>query len=123
MKVMGIIFANDGTIGALTKVLIPMAAPGIVTALIFFVQKFANSKFNFTMNAMHSIETHKPGKASGIFMHVYCYFIVLVAMMPQFFVDCCTNRSNTFWANGISTVKNTRSAPNASFRARIPRFW
>ena len=58
----------------------------IVTALIFFVQKFANSKFNFTMNAMHSIETHKPGKASGIFMHVYCYFIVLVAMMPQFFV-------------------------------------
>ena len=58
----------------------------IVTALIFFVQKFANSKFNFTMNALHSIETHKPGKVAGIFMHVYCYFIVLVAMMPQFFV-------------------------------------
>jgi len=58
----------------------------IVTALIFFVQKFANSKFNFTMNALHSIETHNPGKIAGIFMHVYCYFIVLVAMMPQFFV-------------------------------------
>ena len=58
----------------------------IVTALIFFVQKFANSKFNFTMNALHSIETHKPGKVAGVFMHVYCYFIVLVAMMPQFFV-------------------------------------
>ena len=58
----------------------------IVTALIFFVQKFANSKFNFTMNALHSIETHKPGKVAGVFMHIYCYFIVLVAMMPQFFV-------------------------------------
>ena len=58
----------------------------IVTALIFFVQKFANSKFSFTMNAMHSIETHKPKRLSGILMHIYCYFIVLVAMMPQFFV-------------------------------------
>jgi iron(III) transport system permease protein len=58
----------------------------IVTALIFFVQKFANSRFNFTMNALHSIETHKPRRLASIVMHVYCYFIVLVAMMPQFFV-------------------------------------
>lgn len=58
----------------------------IVTALIFFVQKFANSKFNFTMNAMHSIETRKPGKVSGVLMHIYCYFIVFVAMLPQLFV-------------------------------------
>ncbi|MBR3874892.1 MAG: iron ABC transporter permease [Clostridia bacterium] len=58
----------------------------VVTALIFFVQKFANAKFNFTMNALHSIETHKPRKLSSILMHIYCYFIVFVAMMPQFFV-------------------------------------
>ena len=58
----------------------------LVTALIFFVQKVANSKFNFTMNALHSIETHKPKLIPSILMHVYCYFIVLVAMMPQFFV-------------------------------------
>ena len=38
------------------------------------------------MNALHSIETHKPKRLSGILMHIYCYFIVLVAMMPQFFV-------------------------------------
>lgn len=58
----------------------------IVTALIFFVQKIANSKFNFTMNAMHSIETRKAKPLSSILMHVYCYFIVFVAMLPQFFV-------------------------------------
>jgi len=58
----------------------------IVTALIFFVQKMANAKFNFTMNAMHSIEQKKPKLLPSILMHVYCYFIVLVAMMPQFFV-------------------------------------
>ena len=54
----------------------------IVTALIFFVQKLANAKFNFTMNAMHSIETHKPRPLPNAIMHIYCYFIVL----PQFFV-------------------------------------
>ncbi len=58
----------------------------VVTALIFFVQKFANSRFNFTMNALHSIETHKARPLPNALMHIYCYFIVLVAMMPQFFV-------------------------------------
>ncbi|MBQ4579600.1 MAG: iron ABC transporter permease [Clostridia bacterium] len=58
----------------------------VVTGLIFLVQKIANSKFTFTMNAMHSIETRKPRLLSSIVMHAYCYFIVLVAMLPQFFV-------------------------------------
>ncbi len=58
----------------------------IVTGLIFLVQKLANSRFNFTMNALHSIEVRKAKPLSSILMHVYCYFIVLVAMLPQFFV-------------------------------------
>jgi len=58
----------------------------IVTGLIFLVQKLANSKFNFTMNALHSIEVRKPKLVSCVVMHVYCYFIVIVAMLPQFFV-------------------------------------
>jgi iron(III) transport system permease protein len=58
----------------------------VVTALIFFVQKMANARFNFTMNALHSIEVRKPKLVSSIVMHVYCYFIVIVAMLPQFFV-------------------------------------
>ena len=58
----------------------------IVTGLIFLVQKLANSKFNFTMNALHSIEVRKAKPLSSIVMHVFCYFIVLVAMLPQFFV-------------------------------------
>ncbi len=58
----------------------------VVTGLIFLVQKVANSKFTFTMNALHSIETRKAKPISSILMHVYCYFIVFVAMLPQFFV-------------------------------------
>lgn len=58
----------------------------IVTAVIFLIQKFANSKFTFTMNALHPIESKKPGIVASVFMHIYCYFIVIVAMLPQFFV-------------------------------------
>lgn len=58
----------------------------VVTALIFFLQKFANSKFSFTMNALHSIEVRKARPVASALMHIYCYFIVFVAMLPQFFV-------------------------------------
>jgi len=58
----------------------------VVTALIFFVQKLANSRFNFTMNALHSIQTHKAKPLPNAVMHIFCYFVVFVAMMPQFFV-------------------------------------
>ncbi|MGN0752879.1 MAG: ABC transporter permease [Aristaeellaceae bacterium] len=58
----------------------------VVTALIFFLQKFANSKFSFTMNALHSIEVRKARPVASVLMHIYCYFIVFVAMLPQFFV-------------------------------------
>lgn len=58
----------------------------VVTALIFFLQKFANSKFSFTMNALHSIEVRKARPVASVMMHIYCYFIVFVAMLPQFFV-------------------------------------
>lgn len=58
----------------------------VVTAVIFLIQKFANSKFTFTMNALHPVETKKPGAVASFFMHLYCYFIVIVAMLPQFFV-------------------------------------
>ena len=58
----------------------------IVTAVIFLIQNVANLKFTFTMNALHSIEAKKPRLIPSVLMHFYCYFIVLVAMLPQFFV-------------------------------------
>ena len=57
-----------------------------VTALIFLVQKFAASRFTFTMNALHPIEKHKTGRLATVLMHVYCYLLVGVAFMPQVFI-------------------------------------
>ena len=56
-----------------------------VTAVIFLIQKFASSRFTFTMNALHSIEKRKPGRLVSILIHAYCYILVAVAFMPQLF--------------------------------------
>ena len=58
----------------------------LVTAVIFLIQKFATTRFTFTMNALHSIETHKPGKITSFLIHFYCYFVVGVAFLPQIFI-------------------------------------
>ena len=58
----------------------------VVTAAIFLVQKFATTRFSFTMNALHSIETHKPRRLTSILIHFYCYAVVGIAMLPQVFV-------------------------------------
>lgn len=58
----------------------------VVTALIFLVQKAATARYNFTMNALHPTETKKAGRLASALMHIYCYFIVTVAMLPQFFI-------------------------------------
>lgn len=58
----------------------------IVTAVVFFFQKWATSRFKFSMNALHPVEK-KPCKGiSGILMHLYCYILVGIAFMPQLYI-------------------------------------
>ena len=58
----------------------------VVTAVIFLIQKFATTRFTFTMNALHPIETHKPKLLTSILIHIYCYLVVGIAFLPQVFV-------------------------------------
>jgi len=58
----------------------------LVTTLIFLLQKYATSKFNFSMNALHPVEKKRPHGLSGFLMHLYCYLVVAVAMLPQLYV-------------------------------------
>lgn len=58
----------------------------IVTAIVFFFQKWATSRFKFSMNALHPVEK-KPCKGlSGVLMHAYCYILVGIAFMPQLYI-------------------------------------
>lgn len=94
----------------------------VVTAVIFLIQKFATTRFTFTMNALHPIQPRKPGRVSGFFMHLYCYLIVSVAFLPQVFVAWQSFRrcNNNVFLDGYSLDSYreafdyilTRSLPN-----------
>lgn len=71
----------------------------VITAVIFLVQKWASNRFSFTMNALHPIERKKPKKAAGILMHIYCYGMVAVSIMPQVYLIYCSFRNTSKTGN------------------------
>lgn len=75
-----------------------------ITAVIFLLQRYVNGKFTFTMNAMHSIERKKATGIKGVLINFYCWFIVLLAFMPQIFVAYSSFRktSGKIYVDGFS---------------------
>jgi iron(III) transport system permease protein len=58
----------------------------VVTAIVFFFQKWATSRFKFSMNALHPVEKKEAKGLSGILMHLYAYILVAIAFMPQLYI-------------------------------------
>ena len=58
----------------------------VITAIIFLIQRFVNSKFRFTMNALHPIERKKIHGIKAVLVNLYCWFIAALAFMPQVYV-------------------------------------
>ena len=58
----------------------------LITAMIFFLQKWGTSKFKFSMNALHPVEKKECRGISGFLMHAYCYILVAVAFLPQLYI-------------------------------------
>lgn len=58
----------------------------LLTALVFFIQKWATSKYKFSINALHPIEKKKPKGLGGILMYIYCYGLVGIAFIPQVYI-------------------------------------
>lgn len=71
---------DDGFASAIAIVAI------IVTGLIFLFQKYASNKFSFTMNALHPINEKKAKGIVNILIHLFSYFIVGIAILPQVYV-------------------------------------
>ena len=57
-----------------------------VTAVVFFFQKWATSRFKFSMNALHPVEKKEAKGLGGVLMHLYCYVLVAIAFMPQLYI-------------------------------------
>lgn len=83
----------------------------LVTAVIFLIQKVASNRFKFTINALHPITPKKPTGIGGVLMHVYCYFLVAVALLPQLYIVNMSfrNYNNAILQPGYSLV-NYRKA-------------
>ena len=58
----------------------------VLTAAIFLLQKYATKKFSFTMNALHPVEKKAPKGLGGVLMHVFCYGVVAVSLLPQIYI-------------------------------------
>ena len=58
----------------------------ILTAAIFLLQKYATKKFSFSMNALHPVEKKDPKGLGGVLMHVICYSVVALSLLPQIYI-------------------------------------
>ena len=58
----------------------------VITAIVFFFQKWGASRFKFSMNALHPVEKKEAKGIAGLLMHLYCYVLVGIAFMPQLYI-------------------------------------
>ena len=78
----------------------------VVTAIVFFFQKWATSRFKFSMNALHPVEKKDCKGLSGFLMHAYCYLLTAIAFMPQLYIIYLSfrNCSGAIFKPGYSLV-------------------
>lgn len=78
----------------------------LVTAAIFILQKVASGHFKFTISALHPIDPKKPTGIAGVLMHVYCYLLVGIALLPQLYIVNMSfrNYTNSILKPGYSLV-------------------
>ena len=58
----------------------------VVTAVVFFIQKFLTGRYNFSISALHPVQKRKPKGIAGVLMYVYCYGLIALAFMPQLYI-------------------------------------
>ena len=58
----------------------------VVTAIVFFIQKWATGKFKFSINALHPVEKKRPVGIKGIFIYLYTYALVAIAFLPNIYI-------------------------------------
>lgn len=78
----------------------------IVTAIVFFFQKWATGRFKFSMNALHPVEKKEAKGLGGFLMHAYCYLLTAIAFMPQLYIIYLSfrNCSGAIFKPGFSLV-------------------
>lgn len=58
----------------------------LVTAMVFFIQKWAVGKYKFSISALHPVEKKKPKGLVGASMYLYCYALIFISFLPQVYI-------------------------------------
>lgn len=83
----------------------------LVTAIIFIIQKIITNKFKFTISSLHPIEIKKANKINSIFMHIFCYVLVGISILPQLYIVNMSFRNyrNSILRPGYSLVNYSKA--------------
>ena len=92
----------------------------VITGTIFMVQKYATSKFSFSLNALHPIEKKECKGIKGVLMHLYCYLVTAISIVPQLYVIYCSfrNSNDVAFMPGLS-LKNYSTAINRNLLGAV----
>jgi iron(III) transport system permease protein len=93
----------------------------VITAAIFFLQKWATSKFTFSISAMHPIEKKQPRGVKGFLIYAYCYLLVAIAFVPQIYVIYLSFRNcdQAVFKEGYSLVNYKLAATKLLERSSV----
>ena len=91
----------------------------IVTAIVFFFQKWATNRFKFSMNALHPVEKKEAKGLGGFLMHAYCYLLTAIAFMPQLYIIYLSfrNCSGAIFKPGYSLVNYEKAVDKLLVRS------
>lgn len=76
----------------------------VITGAVFLFQKFVTSQFQFSVNAINKIDPKTPRGLFGILIHLYCYLLVFIALLPNIYIIYMSFRkfNNSVMLDGYS---------------------
>ncbi|MGD6730477.1 MAG: ABC transporter permease [Pleomorphochaeta sp.] len=78
----------------------------LITAVVFYLQKFISRYYRFTINSLHSIEAKPIKGIKNFLVHFYAYFLVFVSLLPQIYLAYMsfrkTSSSGSVFEKGFS---------------------
>ena len=76
----------------------------VITTVAFSAQNIASKRNSFSMNSLHPIEEKPLHGAKGVLIHVFCYVVVFIAILPQLYVlyTSFKKTSGTIYVDGYS---------------------
>lgn len=97
----------------------------VVTAIVFWFQKYAAGKFSFTLKASAPIQRIKPRGIKSILIHLYMYVVVALAFLPQVYVMYLSFRNSnaSVFLDGYSFKNYENAMDRLLVRSTLNTLW